>query len=210
MDRRLHWGAPVRNRDPILEVLRRVFPREGVALEIAAGSGQHAAWFAAHLPGLLWHPTDLDPAHLVSIDAWAADSGASNLQPAQRLDVTDDDWPLDRADAVFNANMIHIAPWAVTLGLLDGVGRTLAPGGTFALYGPFRREGRHTAPSNERFHASLQSRDPSWGIRDLDHVAELAAERGLSLEEVVEMPANNLTAVFRRPHAEDAETPPTG
>ncbi|MCP4869660.1 MAG: DUF938 domain-containing protein [Proteobacteria bacterium] len=198
-DRRLHWPAPVRNRDPILEVLRRVLPPRGTVLEVSAGSGQHAAWFATHLPELTWHPTDLDPEHLVSIDAWAEDCGAPNLRPAAPLDVRDDAWPLDRADAVYCANMIHIAPWEAALGLLDGVGRLLRDGGVFALYGPFTRDGRHTAPSNERFDASLKARDPSWGVRDLDHFATLAASRGLRLDEAVAMPANNLTAVFRLP-----------
>lgn len=199
IDRRLHWPAPVRNRDPILEVLRRVLPATGTVLEVSAGSGQHAAWFAAHLPDLVWHPTDLDPHHLVSIDAWAADCGAPNLQPARRLDTRDDDWPVERADAVYCANMIHIAPWEAALGLLAGAGRVLGRGGTLALYGPFLRRDHPTAPSNERFDDSLRSRDPSWGLRDLDHVAEVAAEHRLRLDEVVSMPANNLVAVFRLP-----------
>jgi len=198
-DLRLHWPAPLRNRDPLLDVLRRVLPAEGVVVEIAAGSGQHASWFAAALPDLVWHPTDLEPEHLASIDAWADDCGATNLRPAQPLDVCDEVWPIERADAIFCANMIHIAPPEATLGLLAGAGRLLAGGGTLALYGPFMRAGQHTAPSNERFDASLQSRDRSWGVRDLDRVAEIAGEHGLRLVEVVPMPANNLTAVFRLP-----------
>ncbi|MCB9779783.1 MAG: DUF938 domain-containing protein [Alphaproteobacteria bacterium] len=192
-----HYPATARNRDPILAVLRRVLPDRGRVVEISCGSGEHGLHFARALPGLSWQPTDIDPDALASTEAWRAEEGPANLLPPLRLDVTAP-WPVDAADAVYNANMIHIAPWACTLGLLDGAAAVLSPGAPLVMYGPYRRGGLHTAPSNAAFDDSLQARDPSWGVRDLDEVAEEARVRGLLLEEVVEMPANNLTVVYRR------------
>jgi SAM-dependent methyltransferase len=194
------WPAPERNKEPILEVLARVFPRTGRALEIASGSGQHAVHFARAFPELEWLPSDLDPDNLVSIRAWVQEAELPNLREPMRLDVTDADWgmPEGSLDAVFNANMIHIAPWACCLGLLRGVGQGLRPGGIFVLYGPFRVAGTHTSESNERFDEGLRARDASWGVRDLEAVVEQAAQHRLTLEQRVQMPANNQSLVFRR------------
>lgn len=167
-------------------------------LEVASGTGEHAEYFARALPGLTWQPSDQDPELLGSIAAWQEASGCSNLLPPLRLDVTSKDWPVGVVDAVFCANMIHIAPWQACLGLLDGCSRNLRAGGVLVLYGPYRIGGAHTAPSNESFDRDLRSRDPSWGVRDLEEVEREAAGRGLLLEETVAMPANNFTLVFRR------------
>lgn len=197
-----------RNRDPILDVLRRVLPARGLVLEVAAGSGQHALYFSSALPGLTWQPTDPTDAALASIDAWRAEAG-ENLLPARRLDVTADPWPVPRADAVVCINMIHIAPWAACEALLRGAARVLPPGGVLYLYGPYKRGGAHTAPSNEAFDAWLKEKDPSYGVRDLEVVIEAAAAQGFSLREVTEMPANNLSVVLARGPRE-AVTPESG
>jgi SAM-dependent methyltransferase len=197
-DARLHSLACERNRDPILAVLKTVLPSSGLVLEIASGTGMHAVYFAPRLTGLEWQPSDADDVSLASIEAWREAEPAPNLRAPVRLDVTAQPWPVERADAIFNANMIHISPFEACLGLLDGAARLLSPGGALALYGPFMVEGRYTAPSNEAFDASLRARDPRWGVRDLDVVTERARERGLEREQVVPMPANNLTVVFRR------------
>lgn len=167
-------------------------------LELASGTGQHAVFFAAALPHVRWQPSDPDPAHLASIEAWRAEAGLANVLPARRIDVRDADWGITAVDAVFNANMIHIAPWAVAEGLFRGAGRVLRPGGLLFLYGPFRVGGRHTAPSNASFDADLRLRHPEWGVRDLERVVELARAEGLEPLETNEMPANNLLIVFRR------------
>jgi 2-polyprenyl-3-methyl-5-hydroxy-6-metoxy-1,4-benzoquinol methylase len=196
--RRLQSPAAERNRGPILEVLRRVLPLSGTVLEIAAGSGQHAVWFARALPGIDWQPSDVSAEALASIAAWRDEEGPANLRAPVRLDVTGEDWPeAGTFDAIFCANMIHIAPWQACLGLLRGAGRHLSPRGTLVLYGPFRIAGEHTAPSNAAFDLDLRRRDPSWGVRDLDEVAREAERHGLVLEERVAMPANNQTVVFR-------------
>ena len=167
-------------------------------LEIGCGSGQHGAYFAEHLPHLTWIPSDPEADHRASAGAWAEQADLTNVLPAIHLDAARGPWPVERADIVYCANVIHISPWSVTEGLLAGVGRLLDPGGALILYGPFKLAGRHTAPSNARFDASLTGRDPSWGVRDLDVVSALAATHGLTLEERVQMPANNQTVVFRR------------
>lgn len=192
-----HAPAAARNREPILQVLCQVLPERGLVVEVASGSGEHGVWFARHLPGIEWQPTDQDPDALASIAAWQAEEALPNLRPPLPLDVLGA-WPVDRADAVFCANMIHIAPWACTLGLLDGAARLLAPGAPLVTYGPYMRGGVHTAESNAAFDASLRSRDPAWGVRDLDVVAVEAEARGLALERIFEMPANNLTVLWRR------------
>ena len=188
-----------RNRDPILAVLQRVFPRRGRALEVSAGTGMHSAWIAPRLPGLAWLPTDRDPEALASIAAWREDTAADNLLPPLSLDTTAADWPVDRVDAVLCCNMIHISPWASAEGLFAGVARVLAPGGVCVTYGPYRVAGHWTSESNARFDASLRARDPRWGVRDLVDVVALAAGHGLALHEVVAMAANNHCLVFRRP-----------
>lgn len=195
---RRHAPATLRNRDPILAVLRRVLPRAGVVLEIGSGSGEHAAYFAAALAPLHWQPSDASGADFASITAWAREHGATTVRQPVQLDATSDTWPVARADAMFSANVIHIAPWSVADGLLRGAGRVLPPGGPLILYGPFTRDGAHTAASNAAFDAELRRRDQGWGIRDLGAVTDAAAVYGLVLDEVVEMPANNLSVVFRR------------
>jgi SAM-dependent methyltransferase len=188
--------AVARNRDPILAVLRRVLPARGTVLEIASGTGEHAVHFAAGLPHLTWQPTDPDTDALASIAAHRASAQLPNLLAPLVLDACAPSWPVTRADAVVAINMIHIAPWPAAEGLMAGAGRLLARGGVLYLYGPFKEDGRHTAPSNAAFDASLRARDPRWGVRDLDAVAALARERGLPLSERVAMPANNLSLVF--------------
>lgn len=195
-DPRLDYPATRRNREAILAVLREVLPAQGTVLELASGSGQHAAYFGAALPQLRWQPSDHDAELLSSIATWT--QALDNVAPPLALDVTQERWPIARCDAVVCANMIHIAPWEACLGLLDGVARTLAGPGPLCLYGPFKRGGRHTAPSNESFDRSLQLRDPRWGVRDLDVVAKEAHGRGFAVDRVIAMPANNLTVVFRR------------
>jgi SAM-dependent methyltransferase len=197
-DRRLYFPHVARNREPILHVLRRVLPREGLVLEIASGGGEHAAYFAQHLPGLRWQPTDADPQMLDSIAAHCAAAGAANLLAPLPLDVTAEHWPVERADALVCCNMIHIAPWAATEGLMAGAGRTLPRGGLIYLYGPYKVDGRHTAPSNQEFDTRLRAQNPQWGVRDLTGVSNLARSHGFALSETVPMPANNLSVVFHR------------
>ena len=197
-DVRRHAPATQRNRDAILAVLARHLPVRGLLLELASGSGEHAVHFAAALPDLVFQPSDPDAGSRASIDAWAASAGLGNLRPAIALDATAPDWPIESADAVLCINMIHIAPWTAAVGLVEGASRILAPGGILYLYGPFKREGRHTAPSNEAFDRGLRARDPAWGVRDLETVAAVAAANGCSAPETVAMPANNLSLVFRR------------
>jgi SAM-dependent methyltransferase len=190
--------AAERNKDPILEVLRQVLPERGLVLEIASGTGQHAVHFANALAPLLWQPSDPDPDYRESVAEHVAASGLDNLNAPIALDARDPHWPIDRADAVVCINMIHIAPWSAAEGLFRGAARVLGNGQPLVLYGPYKRGGEHTAPSNADFDASLQHRNAEWGVRDLDDVAALAEEQGFELERVVEMPANNLTVVFRR------------
>lgn len=197
-DARLFSAACERNRDPILEVLREELPERGTVLEVASGTGMHAVYFAARLPHVTWQPSDADDAALESVAAWREAEPSENLLPPVRLDVLAPQWPVDAADAIFNANMIHISPWPCTQGLLEGAARLLPAGGPLILYGPYRVGGEHTAPSNARFDASLRARDPRWGVRDLDVVAQVAAEAGFTHERVVPMPANNMIVVFRR------------
>ncbi len=191
----MKWAAPERNKEPILEILRRVLPTKGTVLEIASGSGQHIAYFSEQLPHLRWLPSDPDPENLASIRAYR--ENAKFLEP-RVIDVRSWEWDVGCVEAIYCANMIHIAPWECTEGLIRGVGRNLHKAGTFVLYGPFRIGGAHTAPSNEQFDASLKARDPSWGVRDLEAVEALASQVGLALRERVEMPANNQTLVFTR------------
>jgi SAM-dependent methyltransferase len=194
----LHAAATARNREPILEVLRRVLPPDGLVLEIASGTGEHVAFFARALPALHWQPSDPSAAHLESIRAWSAASGAENLAPAVSLDVERRPWPVTRADAILNINMIHIAPWSAAEALFEGAARLLSPAGVLYLYGPFKRGGRHTAESNERFDGRLRSEDARWGVRDIEDLEALATRVGFGAPEIVPMPANNLSLVWRR------------
>ncbi|HEX8400292.1 MAG TPA: DUF938 domain-containing protein [Allosphingosinicella sp.] len=193
-----HAPATDRNRDPIASVLRETLPPTGLVLELASGTGEHAVHFARRFPHLEWQPSDPDPNALTSIEAWAADAGLPNLRAPVELDAAGGTWPIDRADAVLCINMVHISPWAATLGLLAGAAGLLPPGGPLYLYGPYRRHGIETAASNEAFDRSLRSRNPDWGLRDLEAVVSAAELNGLSLESVTEMPANNLSLVFRK------------
>ncbi len=180
-------------------MLERVLPAQGLVLEVASGTGEHAVAFARALPGLEIQPSDVDPDAIASIEAWRCYSALPNVRPALALDVHAWPWPLKGApDAILCSNMIHIAPWSACLALLDGAAALLAPRAPLVLYGPYREGGVHTAPSNEVFDASLRERDPRWGVRDADEVAAEAAARGLDLEEIVAMPANNRTLVLRR------------
>ncbi|MBX9815186.1 MAG: SAM-dependent methyltransferase [Proteobacteria bacterium SG_bin5] len=191
---RKHAPATLRNRDAILDVLRRVLPSTGLVLEVASGSGEHVAYFAERLPGLEWQPSDPEPAARASISEWRA--GLGNVRAPLALDAAARDWPIERADAILCINMAHISPWAATLGLLAGAARLLASGAPLYLYGPFLREGVPTAASNLAFDANLRARDPAWGLRSVEAVT--AAAQGFTLAELIEMPANNLSLVYRR------------
>lgn len=190
--------AATRNREPILEVLRARLGSPATVLEVGSGTGQHAAFFAASLPHVVWRPSDRDEELFPSIEAWAVREGVASPHEPVRLDVTGDAWPAGPFDAVFSANLIHIAPWDACRGLVRGAGLHLRLEGLLFLYGPFRIGGRHTAPSNEAFDESLRARDPRFGVRDLEAVEAEAAPHGLVLEERVEMPANNQIAIFRK------------
>lgn len=191
--------STARNRDPILLVLRPRLPASGLVLEIAAGAGEHAVHNAAALTHLQWRPTDPDPEALASIAAWRDHAALPNLLPPLRLDASDpDSWPVDRADAVVNINMIHISPWSAAQGLMNGAGRVLPAGGLLYLYGPYIEPDVETAPSNLAFDRSLRDRNPAWGLRRLDDVTALAAAQGLTLAERIAMPANNLSLFFRK------------
>jgi SAM-dependent methyltransferase len=197
-----HSAAADRNKEPILTVLRRVFGERGTALEIASGTGQHAAWFAAGLPGWTWQPSEGDAGLLPAIAARTSQAGLANVLPPVLLDVTAPPWPARDApfaqpfDAIFCANLLHIAPWRACAGLMQGAARHLAPGGVLVTYGPYFEAGVPAAPSNLAFDASLRERDPAWGIRRLDDVAAQAASAGLALRQRHAMPANNLLLVF--------------
>jgi SAM-dependent methyltransferase len=197
-DKRLFAPSTARNRQPILDVLRNILPAQGLALEIASGAGEHVTFFAEHLPQLTFHPSDPSAEARESIAAWIAARGAGNVLAPLALDVEALPWPVGAADAIICINMIHISPWSATQALFEGAGRALPAGAPLYLYGPYRRGGAHTAHSNAEFDASLRARNPEWGIRDLDEVAEVAREKGFGEPQVVEMPANNLSVVFRR------------
>ena len=197
-DHRLHAPATVRNRDAILGVLRGVLPAKGVVLEVASGSGEHVVHFARHLPGPTFQPSDLNPEALSSIAAWAEAVGIANVLPPVLLNASEPPWPVTAADAVISINMAHIAPWAATVGLVGGAAEILPAGAPLYVYGAFRRGGLHISPSNEAFDRSLRASDPAWGVRDLEAVAGLARAAGFSGPVVTEMPANNLSVVFRR------------
>lgn len=190
--------AVARNRDPILAVLQRFLPPRSFILEIASGTGEHAVHFARGLPSVTWQPTDPDPESLASIAAHRASAKLPNVLAPIALNVTSPQWPVAKADAVVAINMIHIAPWAASEGLMAGAERLLSPGGVRYLYGPYKEKGAHTAPSNEAFDRSLRMRDPSWGVRDLEEVIELADRHSLGFAERIAMPANNLSVIFRR------------
>ena len=198
IDHRLYAPAVTRNRDPILEVLRAILPGEGLVLEIASGSGEHVVHFAAQLPELTFQPSDLGTEARASIGAWTAASGAKNILAPLALDATATPWPIARADAILCINMIHISSWTATEGLFAGARALLPEGAPLFLYGPYRRNGAHTAPSNAAFDESLRAQNPEWGVRNLETVAACAAQAGFSAPQIFEMPANNLSVIFRR------------
>ncbi|MBD2099796.1 DUF938 domain-containing protein [Leptolyngbya sp. FACHB-261] len=211
-DARQYAPATQRNQEPILEVLLQVLPPTGTVLEISSGTGEHAVFFAPRLQPRKWIPSDPDPVARASIAAWQERSSATNLHPPVALNVCDPVWvveekpsgPLQMLDferdpitAIVNINMIHIAPWSACLGLMAGAGRILPIGGILYLYGPFKQGGRHTAPSNAGFDENLRSRNPEWGVRDLEDVVAAAQAHKLVLVKTVAMPANNLSVVFQ-------------
>lgn len=201
-----------RNKDPILQVLKEVLPPEGSVLEIASGSGQHAAYFAPKLAPRHWIPSDPQPELRSSILAWRSDQPCSQLHPPLDLDVVQPTWPVEddrlvktigaveipEIRAIVNINMIHIAPWEACLSLLVGAGRILQDDGVLFLYGPYKREGKHTAPSNAAFDESLKARNSSWGIRDIEAVLRVAEQQGFHSPRIFPMPANNFSLVFQR------------
>jgi len=197
MDQRRFSESTARNRGPILIVLERVLAKDAEVLEIASGAGEHAVSAARAMPRVVWQPSDPDPDSRASIAAWIAHEGLTNVLPPLAIDVRTDDWGVSKAfDALVAINMIHIAPWEATPGLFRGAGRLLRPGGVLFLYGPFKRDGVHTAPSNEAFDQWLKQRDPAFGVRDLDDVTRVGEKNGLTFRETVAMPANNLSVVF--------------
>lgn len=197
-DRRIYSAACERNREALLDVLRRVFPSEGRVIEIAAGTGMHALHFARNLPQLEWVPTDPDSEARESIDAWSGDANLPNLRSARELDTRDENWVVGDADAILCSNMIHIAPWESCIGLFRGADHILHDRGVVVTYGPYRFPGRAPVPSNESFDLSLRSRNPEWGVRSIDDVTEVAGDWGFCRHETVPMPANNHSIVWTR------------
>jgi hypothetical protein len=187
-----------RNAAPIAAVLRDVLPERGLVLEVASGTGEHALHFARAFPDLRWQPTDPDPAALRSIEAWRGEAGLANLLPPLALDVRAAEWPVAAADAILAINMVHISPWSATEGLMRGAGRLLASGAPLYLYGAYRQAGVVTAPSNEAFDAWLRAENSEWGVRRLEDVVAAAEVQGLGVDKIVELPANNLSVIFRK------------
>lgn len=197
MDTRRFSPSTARNREPILNVLRDAPPEKGCVLEIASGTGEHAVAFARALPGIEWQTSEPDPEARASIASWIAHENLSNVFPPLSIDVRAKDWNVEGPfDAIAAINMIHYSPWESTSALFEGAARLLRDGGIVFLYGPYKRDGRHTAPSNEAFETWLKERDPSFGVRDISDVEREAAQFGFSLRNVVEMPANNFSLIF--------------
>jgi len=197
-DGRLHSAPAERNTAPIAAVLENVLPRSGAVLEVASGTGQHVVAFARAFPDLVWQPSDPDRDLLASVAARLAEARLSNVEAPVELDVLRSPWPVESADVVLCINMIHVAAWAATSALFSGADRLLPGQGILMTYGPYTRGGRHTAPSNEAFDAALRARNPAWGLRDIDDVAAVATQHGFRLDEIVPMPANNFSLIFRR------------
>jgi cyclopropane fatty-acyl-phospholipid synthase-like methyltransferase len=200
MDTRQVSPSAARNREPILAVLQRVLPANARVLELASGTGEHAVFFARAMPGATWQPSDPDPSARASIAAWIEAEALTNVAPPLDIDVAAPLWGIEqeRFDALIAINMIHISPWDATLGLMAGAGRLLAPNGILFTYGAYKRDGRHTAPSNESFEQWLKERDSRFGVRDIADVERAANAQGLVQREIVEMPANNFSLVFAR------------
>ncbi|WP_156839994.1 DUF938 domain-containing protein [Novosphingobium aquimarinum] len=197
-DHRRHAPATERNRDPIADVLAAVLPTSGTVLEIASGTGEHAVHFARRFPALTWQPSDPSADALLSIAAWRDEAALPNLAAPLPLDAASATWPLQHADAIVCINMVHISPWDATTGLMRGAGRILGPGAPLVLYGPFRRGDRPLEPSNLAFDESLKSRDPRWGLREVDAVVAEAEAHDIGFERLIEMPANNCMVLFTR------------
>lgn len=207
MDARQYAPATQRNREPILKILARVIPPKSSILEIASGTGEHGVFFASQLESCRWIPSDTNSLSRESIIAWKKANDVENLSLPLAIDVTQDNWTQQlegekfnnqEIKAIININMIHISPWNAYLGLLSGAEKLLSPQGILYLYGPYKRNGKHTAPSNASFDRSLRDRNPLWGIRDLEVVVETAVAANLKLQEVTNMPANNLSVIFSR------------
>jgi len=190
--------AALRNREPIADVLADWLPPAGLVLEIASGTGEHAAYFAQRFPELQWQPSDVHPDALGSIAAWRQETGRANLLRPVMLDAASGGWPVDRADAVLSVNMVHISPWSSALGLLDGAARVLPKRAPLILYGPWISNAIETAPSNLEFDENLRARDAEWGLRRVEDFAAAGAQKGLKLEQTRAMPANNLMLLLRR------------
>jgi SAM-dependent methyltransferase len=188
--------ATERNRDAITHVLKGCLPAQGTVLEIASGTGEHIVHFAAQFPRLAWQPSDSDPLALASIAAWRSESGGKNLLAPVEVDAAAD-WKVPDISAILCINMVHISPWEATKGLMRNAGRLLPKGGVLYVYGPFRQQNRPTAPSNEEFDRNLKSRNSQWGLRFVEDVAQEASLHALHLDQIIEMPANNLSLLFR-------------
>ena len=191
-----HAPATERNRDVIAQTLARVLPTKGLVLEVASGTGEHAVHFAKMFPALAWQPSDPDPIALASINAWRADSNVPNMRPAMLLDASAD-WPIAQADAVVCINMTHISPWAATVGLLRNAARLLPQSAVLFIYGPYNQRDVPLADSNAAFDASLRQQNALWGLRYVEDIAAEAHVSGLHLDSVIDMPANNLSLIFR-------------
>ena len=189
--------AALRNREPIAEVLADWLPKRGTVLEVASGTGEHAVWFAGRFPDLSWQPSETHASALASIKAWGEESDCRNLRKPIVIDASSPDWPIDRADAVLNINMVHISPWDASLGLIAGAARIMSAGAPLILYGPWLKDDIETAPSNLAFDESLKARDAQWGLRRVEDFTEAAADKGFELVEWRQMPANNLMLLFR-------------
>lgn len=202
MDARQYAPATQRNREPILEVLQRVLPPTGNILEIASGTGEHAVFFAPRLVPRYWIPSDRESLLLDSIAAWKDHNPVENLAKPLYINASESSWIVEEKginiDAIVNINMIHISPWSACLGLMAGAGRILTAGGILYLYGPFKRNRKHTASSNASFDLSLRDRNSEWGVRNLEDVIDVAQTQGLDLQEIVPMPANNFSVIFKR------------
>ncbi|MBE9061891.1 DUF938 domain-containing protein [cf. Phormidesmis sp. LEGE 11477] len=206
VDSRRYAPATERNRQPILDVLHKVLPNTGTVLEIASGTGEHATFFAPRLSHLHWLPSEPDPESRASVTAWVKALPSDNLIDPLALDVSQQPWPVEQEGfklaqpitAIVNINMLHISAWEMCQHLMAGAQRVLPSDGVLYLYGPFKREGQQTAPSNEAFDAMLRDRNPNWGIRDLEAVSQVARKHALTLTDVIPMPANNFSVVFRR------------
>jgi len=197
-DLRLSAPAVLRNRQPILDVLLAALPATGLVLEVASGTGEHVVHFARHMPNLEWQPSDPSAAARESIAAWLAAEGISNVRVPLNFEAEQSAWPVQQVAAIVCINMVHISLWEATVGLMRGAGRALPFGGLLYLYGPYRCPDHALEPSNEAFDQDLRARNPTWGLRDIDAVVLCAAEHGLAFEQSVEMPANNLSLIFRK------------